>query len=308
MPKPAAAPPAFSSDVLTDDEIASLRIFMSWPMRDIASRFGLAVAQRIVAELGGQYVYLPDKPKADHPLVAVAGAEVLRFLATMPGVGSRIVIPTCKTAQRQMREVEVLKLVRNGASVGDLAKRYKIHVRAAATYKAKAVREIQAEVVRTAEARRKAGFVEPASLLTDAEMGALHLPFAWPLADVAARFGLLVALRLIRELGGKAIKLPTQARETHPIAACAGIEVLRFVMELPRPAWKRDFVLSPSAIALRDLRRAEIDKLLAAGGGIPEIVLRFGVDVSTAITWLGFARGARRGATTHAPPDPEPPA
>lgn len=308
MPEPDAAPSAFSSDVLTDAEIASLRLFLSWPMRDIADRFGVDVAKRIVDGLAGQAVYLRDNPKPDHPLAAIAGVDVVRFLAALPGASARVIIPTCQAARRQLRDAEVLKLVRNGAGVADLAMRYGAHVRSTNVWKRKAVRTIQAEVVQLAEARRKTGYVEPPCLLNDAEVRALGLRFAWPLADIADRFGLATVRTLIGKLGGKAVKLPHHARETHPIAACAGIDVLRFIMGLPGAADRREFILSPSTDPLRVLRRAEIRKLVAAGGGVPEIALRFGVDVPTAITWLGHARTTERGAATPAPPDPQPPA
>ena len=308
MPEPDAVPSLFASDVLTDAEIASLRLFLSWPMKDIANRFGLRMAQRIIEGMGGEYAFLSAKPSPDNRLFVIAGAEVMDYLAARPGVGRRVAIPTCQRAVAQMRDAEVLKLVRQGASASDLAKRYRVHVRTGHLWKARAVRIIEAEVAQVAQARRMEGFVEPTSLFTDDELRSLGLTFWWPLADIAERFGPSVSLALTRTLGGKAVKLPTQARENHPIAACAGIEVLRFVMGLPRAEARREFILSPSRDALHQLRWAEIRKLFAAGGGVPEIALRFGVDVPTAITWLGHARAAERGAATPAPPDPQPPA
>lgn len=306
MPEPiCAAPRAFSSDVLTDAEIASLRIFLSWPMRDVADRFGMDVAFRLITELGGQQFALTEAQGEDHPIAACAGIAVLRFLAGMPGTDHRVTIPKCTTALSQIRKAEVRKLVEGGANASDLARRYRVHIRSGHAWKSEAVREIRDEIRRAAAARPKAS--EPtAPLLSEAEVLALDLPLAWPLADVAGKFGTAVALRLARDLGGRVLKLPGEARASHPIAACAGIEVLGFVLSLPRSEHQREFTLPASIMALRRLRRAEISTLVANGGGLADIVQRFNVDVSVAIAWLTEARAALAADAEPTPPDPPP--
>jgi len=98
-------------------------------LREVKDVFGLPTALRLAEKLGGQYVLLPAKPKAQHPVAQAVGRDVLAWLIATQGKHTRVVIPRAAAAMAEARKAEIRRLSAEGLTANQIAQQVGVHVR-----------------------------------------------------------------------------------------------------------------------------------------------------------------------------------
>ena len=93
-------------------------------VRDLAEVVGLKTALKIVEARGGARLYVPKRPHRAHWLSEVIGWDKLRDLSSIYG-GEEIEVPTCATRSQRTLAREIATASAQGASVAELARRYR---------------------------------------------------------------------------------------------------------------------------------------------------------------------------------------
>jgi hypothetical protein len=99
-------------------------------IREMAERFGLPRALRFAQEFGGQYLVMPLEARADHPVAARIGIDVLEWLVAAHDKHERVLIPKASFALLiTHRRSEVRRLSTLGFSATQIAEHLNLHVR-----------------------------------------------------------------------------------------------------------------------------------------------------------------------------------
>lgn len=113
------------------------RLWLPGLLRDVADQFGEDVALKLARELGGRYVYLPKRPRADHPVARAVGIKVLRWMVGRHDELARIVIPKGPDQDRRLRARLIAEMTEAGWTTDKIAERTGLHVRTVHHWKAK---------------------------------------------------------------------------------------------------------------------------------------------------------------------------
>ena len=89
-------------------------------LRDVV---GPEAALKLAETYGGRTIYIPARPGGEHPISRLIGAEAAEKLAAMYG-GVRLSIPKFDSVRKSLRNQEIIRERREGASVADLAARH----------------------------------------------------------------------------------------------------------------------------------------------------------------------------------------
>lgn len=98
---------------------------------DIRDEFGDDAAAAMVEAFGGSKLYVPQHLGRDHRLVEALGLQVARWLHR-EFRGAYLEVPSCKSADRAARDETMRSEAAAGASLAELARRYRLsrrHVR-----------------------------------------------------------------------------------------------------------------------------------------------------------------------------------
>ncbi len=115
--------------MLLASDIEAMRLWFPHVLRGVADRFGNGAALKLADSFGGQYVYLPAKAKAAHPVARRVGVDVLSHLIERFGATERMLVPLAVTARKQMRDARAWRLMKLGHPVNAVAQACGMHVR-----------------------------------------------------------------------------------------------------------------------------------------------------------------------------------
>lgn len=82
----------------------------------------------LLAQWGGLPLFVPRSPGPEHPIVAIAGPELARLLASRYG-GERVNMPIGQAFRRELLRREVFALKRAGLNHVQIARRLSLHLR-----------------------------------------------------------------------------------------------------------------------------------------------------------------------------------
>lgn len=91
-------------------------------LRQIAELTSLEVALKLVAQLGGTEVYVPKQPTKSSRLARCVGVDAARRIAELHG-GDRLAVPLATAAVRARRDDAIRRLLDDGLSVPEAARR-----------------------------------------------------------------------------------------------------------------------------------------------------------------------------------------
>lgn len=94
-------------------------------LRDLQDLLGPVACLLLLEAHGGEALYIPSRPGADHPLAAAIGLPALERLARHHG-GEKLQLPKLDAIQRQLRLQELRALRQDGMSVAGLARRFNL--------------------------------------------------------------------------------------------------------------------------------------------------------------------------------------
>ena len=108
-------------------------------LRDMAETHGLPVALDFARRFGGRHMYLPTRPRPDHPVAQAYGLAMLEWLLTRRyhAPGTRITVPLGPDQDRaqQLRALQALAARRLTAD--EMAAELGMHVRTVARWLAR---------------------------------------------------------------------------------------------------------------------------------------------------------------------------
>lgn len=127
----AAAPAGEFSAVLTDDQVAALKLWFPHPVTQIAHRFGNLVALRFARAFGGKRIFVPPQASPDHPIAEAFGLDVhvVVVRALHQPIGDNFDFPTGAQAFAQINAAEIWLLSKRGEKREALAQRFGLHPR-----------------------------------------------------------------------------------------------------------------------------------------------------------------------------------
>lgn len=87
---------------------------------EVVDAIGIDAALRLVEQLGGTRLYVPERMTPNHPVVALLGHKHAYTLASQFG-GDQIILPRCVAAMRALRDTAIREQRSGGASTKTLA-------------------------------------------------------------------------------------------------------------------------------------------------------------------------------------------
>ena len=92
-------------------------------LEDLGAVMGTEAAMRLVAVFGGGQLYVPMMADAEHPIALVVGRSPFRHLVATLG-GETISVPAAGEFMRLRRVRQVVRLLADGVTVEELARRF----------------------------------------------------------------------------------------------------------------------------------------------------------------------------------------
>lgn len=97
-------------------------------LREIAEVFGDGRALKFALTYGGEALWVPKRPRADHRIATAVGIDMLRWLAARHG-GESVIVPTGMRSVLAEQLVLVERLVRQGLPANAIVRQARVHVR-----------------------------------------------------------------------------------------------------------------------------------------------------------------------------------
>ena len=94
-------------------------------LRDLAEIVGEAQALNLARAFGGQRITIPRDPSSSHPVAQAIGVEAARLLGHYYG-SVQVEIPVCRALRVAQRNAEIRAARREGATISELARRYRL--------------------------------------------------------------------------------------------------------------------------------------------------------------------------------------
>lgn len=87
---------------------------------DLAVVVGFSATVRLAAHYGGRDIYVPSHVSEMHPIAKLIGVSALRRLCAEFDAGERIAVPTLNFAEIELRNKEILDMIRDGKTVVEI--------------------------------------------------------------------------------------------------------------------------------------------------------------------------------------------
>ena len=97
-------------------------------IRELEELVGLTAALEVVAEWGGQRVYIPERLKPEHSLVRLLGDDAAAAVSARYS-GEHLFIPKCAALMRAERDRQIRERRANGESLRALAAAFDVTMR-----------------------------------------------------------------------------------------------------------------------------------------------------------------------------------
>lgn len=117
---------------MTDDATLEL---LPGVLREVAEEAGLPAALRLAHAFGGTEIWIPEKLTAGHRLIEALGREAAEKVVQMFGSG-HLLVPLGPLADGRAKRREIMRMIEDGRTAADIARRLRCHVRT--VYRARA--------------------------------------------------------------------------------------------------------------------------------------------------------------------------
>lgn len=97
-------------------------------LAEVIDAVGMAPAMALVERAGGTRVYVPERIDGEHPLAQWMGLDAAQALVERFGTDT-LDVPRCLAGMRMVRDRRIRAERRAGASIRDLALRYRLTMR-----------------------------------------------------------------------------------------------------------------------------------------------------------------------------------
>ena len=87
---------------------------------DLSTVVGFSATVRLAAHYGGRDLYVPREVSELHPIAKLIGVSALRRLCSEFPAGERIAVPTLNFAEIELRNKEILDMIRDGKTVVEI--------------------------------------------------------------------------------------------------------------------------------------------------------------------------------------------
>lgn len=106
-------------------------------LEEIAGAAGLDAALALAEAKGGQKIYLPDRPGADHWLSRLVGHEAAARICELHGVRN-VEIPRGPAGSAQRLRRRIARMIADGASSNEIARACEVSFRTVTRHRARA--------------------------------------------------------------------------------------------------------------------------------------------------------------------------